>query len=236
MNRTVVSTILLLCLLSTGPSAVGTDSPAPRQSYGLQLEARPTAVFPFLNRLGTVDIAVYPQGVRADSLWLDGYLKAGSKTVRIENPSLRIYSDASLSSLRQLFRSLAPEKETATLGELPVTDTGRKGTIKDLPVRCYRITLGKKAWIDVWTTEALKESQPYTDLQNQVLAAVSPDLARAGARIPGTPLHVILNTRDHPETTLLATKQIFRSSAGHEEALQTGRFFLKAPSIDRLMK
>ncbi len=235
MNRMVMSTILLLGLLSAS-SGSADSPPAPRSNYALHLEARPTAVFPFLEKLGNIQIAVYPQGVRADSLWLDGYLKAGSKSVRIENPSLRIYSDANLASLRQLFRSLAPEKETAELGELPVTDTGRRGTIKDLPVKCYRITLGKKAWIDVWTTAALKESQPYRDLRTEVLSAISPDLARAGARIPGTPLHVALKTDDRPETTLLATKRFYKSSAGHEDALQTGRFFLKAPSIDRLMK
>lgn len=236
MKRVRTSTIFLLSLLFAASAAPAADVPAPRDRYALQLEARPSAVFPFLDKLGRVDIAVYPQGVRADSLWLNGYLKAGSENVRIENPTLRLYTDASYSALRKLFLSLAPEDDVMKFGELPVTDTGRKGTIKGMAIRCHRIQLGKKAWIDVWTTQELRKSRPFHDLQMQVLTTISPDLARAAARIPGTPLHVVLNTSKYPETTLLTTKEVYRSSAGHEEALQTGRFFLRVPSIDRLVK
>lgn len=236
MNPLNSATTLLLALLLAAPPAYAADAPAPRDRYALQLEARPAAVFPFLDKLGRVNLSVYPQGVRVDSRWLDGYLKAGSETVTIENPGLRMYTDASYGSLRQLFRGLAPEEKVMKLGKLPVLKTARTGNIKNLPVTCYRIQLGKKAWIDVWTTESLKQSRPYHDLQMQVLTTISPDLARAAAKIPGTPLHVVLNTEKYPETTLLSTREAFRSSAGHEDALQTGRFFLRVPSIDRLVK
>lgn len=236
MNPLKTSTFLLLCLLVAGPAVPAAAPPVPRDRYTLELEARPSAVFPFLDKLGRIQILVYPEGVRADSLWLDGYLKAGSDQVRIENPALRLYTDSSYGALRTMFRSLAPEEKTAKFGDLPVRDTGRRGKIKNLPVQCHRIVLGKEAWIDVWTTEALKKSQPYHDLEMQILTTISPDLARAAAKIPGTRLHVVLNTKNHPETTLLATKEYLKSSAGHQEALQTGRFFLRAPSIDRIMR
>lgn len=236
MNPLKSATTLLLTLLLVVPPVSAADSPIRHERYALQLEARPSAVFPFLDKLGRVNLSVYPQGVRVDSLWLDGYLKSGSETVRIENPALRMYTDASYVTLRRLFRGLAPEEETMKLGALPVVKTTRRGKIKNLSVTCYRIQLGKEAWIDVWSTDTLKKSQPYQELQTQVLMTISPDLARAAAKIPGTPLHVVLNTERYPETTLLSTRGAFRSSAGHEEALQTGRFFLRVPSIDPLVK
>ena len=236
MNQPISSALLLISLLLALPSPAAADATRPSDRYSLRLEARPSAVFPFLDKLGRVQIAVFPQGVRADSLWLGGYLMAGSETVRVENPALRVYTDATYGALRKLFSGLGPEQEPMKLGELEVRKTGRKGTIKNLPVQCYRIVLGKKAWIDVWTTEAIQRSRPYQDLQTQVLMTVSPDLARAARKIPGTVLHVVLNTNDHPETTLLSTREVYRSSAGHEEVLRTGRFFLRVPSLDRLVR
>lgn len=234
MNRSRSLTTVALLFLFLTVSAAASDKP--RESYALHLEARPSAPFPFLDKLGRVQIAVYPEGVRADSRWLGGFVRAGDDTVRIENPALRLYTDSSLDTLRRFFVSLSPEKESMALGELEVRKTGRTGTIKKLPASCYRIILGETAWIDVWTTQAVRSSRPYQILQSQLLAAVSPDLEKAARRIPGTPLHVVLNTRRFPDTVLLTTREVYFSSAGNEDALQTGRFFLKAPSLDRLVK
>ena len=236
MTRANWSTIFLTLILLPAFS-LSADDVAPRDRYALHLEARPAATFPFLDQLGKVEIEVYPQGVRANSHWLDGFLRTGENTIRIENPALRLYSDASFEGLRSLFGKLRPEDEKSpSFKELKVVETGRRGTIKKLPARCRRIVLGKDAWIDVWTTTALARNPAYERLQIELLSAISPKLTNAMQRIPGTVLHVVINTRNHPETVLLTTREFYLSSAGHEEALETGRFFLKAPSLDRLLK
>ncbi|MDX1584051.1 MAG: hypothetical protein R3338_10680 [Thermoanaerobaculia bacterium] len=235
MKRLILSAAILLPALS--PLASANEPAVPRQNYALHLEANPSEPFPFLKKLGKVEISVFPEGVRADSLWLDGFVLQGADTVRIENPALRLYTDASFDSLRKLFQKLRPEnEEQPALKALKVVDTGRVGKIGKLPVRCHRIVLGEKAWIDLWWTSALAKNPAYERLQHELLSVVSPDLALAARRVPGTIVHVVLNTERFPDTTLLAVREVYLSSAGHEEALKTGRFFLRAPSLDRLVK
>lgn len=238
MIRQIFSATFFLLILS--PSAFAQVESAPRQprdSYALHLQARPAAPFPFLDKLGNIEIQVYPQGVRADSLWLDGYLLAESDSVRIENPAVRLYTDASFEALRKLFSKLRPEDaEPLSLEKLEVIHTGKTGTIMKLPVSCHRVVLGKKAWIDVWSTPALRTSPAWERLQVELLSAISPELSKVVKEIPGTVVHVMLNTEHFPKTVLLTTTEVYLSSAGHEEALQTGRFFLRAPSLDRLVQ
>lgn len=231
------STIAVLSLFLTPGAFSAAEPPKPRTSYALHLEARPTAAFPFLDKLGRVEVQVYPQGVRADSLWLDGYMRTGSDSVRLENPSVRLYSDSSFASLSKIFASLKPrDKQAPKLRKLQVVDTGRKGTIKKLPVRCYTIKIGKRIAVDVWSTTALARNTAWEKLQNEVLKAVSPELAQAAKRIPGTTMHVVLREKGEADATLLTTREVFLSSAGHEEALSTGRLFLRAPDIGKLMR
>lgn len=231
------STCALCILFLLAIAATAVAAPEPRSSYAIHLEATPSEAFPFLDKLGTVEIAVYPEGVRADSPWLSGFVRSGSDSVRVENQALRLYSDATFDGVRRLFSTLRPEEEEKKgIRNVEIRDTKRKGTIGEFPVSCYRLQLAKNAWIDVWSTTAVKDSEAYERLQSELLTVVSPELAEAARRIPGTILKVIVNTEDIPEKTLLRTRKIYLSSAGHQEALQTGRFFLRAPSLDRLVK
>src|SRR5262249_48854875 len=54
--------------------------------YHIELQANPGAPFPFLSRFGTVTLHVYNGGVRADTMWLNGFSRNGSNTVTVENP------------------------------------------------------------------------------------------------------------------------------------------------------
>src|SRR4051812_46878622 len=62
--------------------------------YHLELEANPAAAFPYLSKFGTsIELHVYPSGVRAEALWLNSFSKNGAPAVTVANPLGRMYVD-----------------------------------------------------------------------------------------------------------------------------------------------
>src|SRR5579859_6816519 len=66
---------------------------ATARPFHLTLEANPAAPFPFLSKFGNVTLQVYPNGVRAESMWLRGFSRNGAPAVTVEDPLNRTYSD-----------------------------------------------------------------------------------------------------------------------------------------------
>ena len=80
---------------------------APPKPYHIVLEANPAAAFPFLSRFGTVTLDVYAAGVRAETLWLNGFTRKGTSAVTVENPLGRMYTDVPLPQIRTTLRKLS---------------------------------------------------------------------------------------------------------------------------------
>src|SRR5687767_5407061 len=83
----------------------------PASAYHLELEAYPAAVFPYFEKFGSVDLHVYPGGVRADTMWLDAFSRNGSSTVTIMNPLARMYTDVPISELAGIITRLGNEND-----------------------------------------------------------------------------------------------------------------------------
>ena len=81
--------------------AVSAVAATPPRPYHLELEATPEAAFPWLGRVGKVEIHVYPQGVRSDALWLNAFSKNGSSAVTVANPLGRMYVDVTIAETHQ---------------------------------------------------------------------------------------------------------------------------------------
>src|SRR6266852_593818 len=58
----------------------------PPQPYHIELEANTAAPFPYLSRFGTIRLHIYPAGVRADSVWLNGFSRLGTPTTSSWKP------------------------------------------------------------------------------------------------------------------------------------------------------
>src|SRR5438067_5020793 len=138
---------LLALLFATSVSA------AAPQPYHIELEASPAAAFPFLSKFGTVTLHIYPAGVRAETIWLNGFSRNGTATVTVENPYGRMYTDMPVSDIVKLLHKMAKDEvEAATPPSIapPIS-----GNVRGIAARRYRLIYGPEAWIDVWTTQAI---------------------------------------------------------------------------------
>src|ERR1700737_1391035 len=135
-----------------------TASAAPRP-YHLQLEANPAAPFPFLSRFGTVALDVYPAGVRAETVWLNGFSRDGAPAVTVDNPLGRMYTDVPLSEIAPTLTNMSSSR-----GARPV--------------------YGPAAWIDVWDTEAIPPNAQLRAIVEQFVAGIAPPTAAALRAIP----------------------------------------------------
>src|SRR5438034_1682654 len=133
----------LLLLMIVTPALAAT------KSYHLELEAYPAAPFPFFSKFGSVDLHVYSSGVRADSFWLKGFSRNGSKTITAMNPVLRMYTDVPIADVQAIVGKLASSEQTGESTPPPVQGPlrGRVGVLK---ASRYRLVYGPAAWIDLW--------------------------------------------------------------------------------------
>lgn len=225
------SLVLLLLLGATAAAAA-----EPRE-YRLDLELDPTATFPFLARFGKIEISLYPGGVSASAPLLRGFSTSGSDSVTIMSPISRLYADLPIDRIRPLLLGLAgaDEAEIAATRKAYAVSAPVRGKVKGLEALRYRIRLGKKASVDIWTTKAIPHNEQYSRIALECVAALSKPAARTAMAIDGMPVYIELNTKDHQKVALLRVKSFTPSSAGEREALRTGSLYVKAPVIERVL-
>src|SRR5437016_10086756 len=103
---------LLALLFATSVSA------AAPQPYHIELEANPAAAFPFLSKFGAVTLHIYPAGIRAETIWLNGFSRNGTSTVTVENPLGRMYIDMPVNEITSLLRKMAKDDVQAAAPEM----------------------------------------------------------------------------------------------------------------------
>lgn len=206
---------------------------SPPPAYHLELEANPAAPFPFLGKFGTITLHVFPGGVRAETLWLNGFTRNGSNTVTVENPLGRMYTDVPMAQISATLRKLSTsDVETAA----PEAITQITGNVKGIPARRYRLAFGPEAWIDVWTTDSIPENPQLRAIVDEFVRGISPATATAIGGIRGTPLYVELNFRRYKKLPLVRLKNFAWTSAGQDDALTVGALYFKAPMLDSIWK
>jgi hypothetical protein len=206
----------------------------PPPHYHLRLEANPGAPFPFLGKFGTVTIDVYQRGVRVDTFWLSGFSVHQTRTVTVENPLARMYTNVPITSVASMIRKLGAEPQA--VGQPPTVLAPARGTVRGISATRYRLQYGPEAWIDFWTTDVIPDSPQMHLLRQQILEGISPGTASATNAIPGVPLYVELNFRRFRKLPLLRTKSLVFDSKGEDDALKTGAFYFRAPLLDAIWK
>jgi hypothetical protein len=213
--------------------AVATTLHAAPPPYHLELEANPAAPFPFLGKFGTITLHVYPAGVRAETLWLNGFSRNGAPAVTVENPLGRMYTDVPLAQISSALRKLSTSGvEKAAPGAVTTMD----GAVKGIAARRYRLSYGPEAWIDIWTTTTIPENAQFRAVVTEFVRGISPPTAAAMNAIHGTPLYVELNFRRYKKLPLVRMKSFAWTSAGQDDALKVGSLYFKAPFLDSIWK
>lgn len=209
---------------------------SPLSAYHLELEARPAAAFPYLAKFGRVEIDVYPSGVRAETLWLNGFSRNGAQTITVENPLGRMYTDVPIKEIAALLKKLGAATESVESGAVPVSIRAVRGKVSGIEATRHRLEYGPTAHIDYWTTSAVPENAQLRRIVTELLAAVSPGTANAARTIRGNPVYVELNFRRFEKVVLLRAKTLSMKSDGEEAALNVGSFFVRAPLLDALWR
>lgn len=222
--------LLLVLLLTTSAFAA-----SPR--YHLELEANPAAAFPYLSKFGTsVELHVYPSGVRAEALWLNSFSKTGAPAVTVANPLGRMYVDVPVGEIAPLLRKLAGAESGVEKIAVPARGPVTKGKVGGIAATRHRLIYGADAWIDIWTTDAIPENPQMRRISEELVAGISPGTAKLARTIRGTPVHVELNFRRFRKVPLLKVKQLtFDVSAEDEkDALELGPIYVRAPLLEKL--
>jgi hypothetical protein len=204
------------------------------KTYHLELEAYPAAPFPYFSKFGTVNLHVYSGGVSAESFWLSGFSRNGTKTVTIMNPVARMYTDMPLSEITSIVSSRSsndPLAATPPPVEGPIT-----GKVGGLRASRYRLMYGPSAWIDIWTTTDVPESAQLRAIVDSLVRGISPPTASVTHGIPGTPVYVELNFRRFKKVPFLRLKKLTWSNVGETDALKVGSYYMKAPLIDAVWR
>ena len=205
-------------------------------AYHLELEAYPAAAFPYFSKFGAVGLHVYEGGVRADTVWLDGFSRNGAPAVTVLNPIARMYTDIPVSQLASLVKKLGGGSGEVEGSAVAVLGPKMAGTVAGIPAIRHRLVYGPAAYIDVWTTMVVPENQQMRSIVNQMVGAISPGTLKSWQAIGGTPLHVELNFRRFKKVKLLGVKKFTRTADDEADALQTGPIYVKAPFLDSLWK
>jgi hypothetical protein len=215
---------LALAFLLAAPAAL---------PYHLQLVANPSAPFPLLNKFGVVTLHVYPAGVRANSMWLNGFSRDG-KTVTVENPYGRMYTEVPVEQFAAtLFRMAHVEVDEE--GTPPVT-APVAGKVGGMSAKRYRLIYGPDAWIDIWTSQTMPENAQLKMIVDGFVRGVAPGTADVLRTIPGTPIYVEMNFAHYKKMPMVWMKSFVANSAGQDEALRVGRFYFKVPLLDAIWK
>lgn len=228
---------LVLVLLTLAASLAATAAPTPR--YHLELEANPAAAFPWLSKFGTsIDVHVYPSGVRAEALWLNSFSKNSAPAVTVANPLGRMYVDVPVAEIAPLLRKLAGAEAGVERIAVPARGPVVKGKVAGIDATRHRLVYGPQAWIDIWTTDAVPENPQLRRISEQLVAGISPGAAKLVRAIPGTPVHVELNFRRFRKVALLKVKQLtFDVDAEDEQdELELGPLYVRAPLLEKLFQ
>jgi len=196
-------------------------------AYHLELEANPAAPFPFLGKFGTVTLHVYPGGVRAETLVLNGFSRNGTKTITVENPITRIATNEPIAGIAPTLQTLGSIDAAASA--VPARGPEMAGKVGPIDARRYRLVYGANAWIDVWTTTAIAPSPQFRTIVEELVRGIAPGTAAALRTIPGTPLYVELNFRRYHTLPLLRLKSFAPNAGGEAEALRVGKLYFSAP-------
>jgi hypothetical protein len=208
------------------------SAPAPRP-YHLTLEANPAAPFPFLSKFGTVTLHVYSGGVRAETVWLNGFSPNASPNITVENPYGRMYTEVPVANVGSIVGKLSGgELKNAT----PQLATPLAGRVGELAATRYRLIYGPAAYIDIWSTHAVPENAQLRSIVIQFVSGISPGTASLAKTIPGTPIYVELNFRRFKKLPLLRLKSIAYDNDGEAGALKVSSFMLHASLLDNLWK
>jgi len=190
--------------------------------------------FPFLSKFGKVTLHVYNGGVRADTMWLNGFSRNGSDEVTVENPLGRMYTNVPVSDLVAIVQKMASghvdEKAPPPVSG-PVA-----GKVVGIQAKRYRINYGPDAWIDVWTTDRVPENPQLRKIIEQFVIGVAPMTAKSLRLIHGMPLYVELNFSHYKKLPLVYPKEFLLTNAGQEKALSVGSFYIHAAILDALWK
>jgi hypothetical protein len=196
-------------------------------AYHLELEANPAAPFPFLGKFGTITLHVYPGGVRAETMLLNGFSRKGASTITVENPYTRMYTNEPIAGIAPTLRMLGSIDVAASV--VPSRGPELGGKVGNVDARRYRLVYGPTAWIDIWTTTAIPENAQLRAIVDEFVRGIAPGTASAMRAIPGTPLYVELNFRRYRKVVLLRLKRLAPNSDGEEKALSVGRLYFRAP-------
>lgn len=213
------------------------DAAAQTKRYHLELEATPAAVFPYLGRFGAVEVHAYASGVRAEALWLDSFSKNGSAAVTVVNPLARMYVDVPVAEIAPILQKLAGSAGALERGLAPERGPAARGKVSGIDATRHRLVYGPAGWIDYWTTDAIPENPQLRRISEELVRGISPGTAAVARTIRGTPVHVELNFRRFPKTTLLKVKKLtFDVKAEDEQdALDLGSLYMRAPFLEKLL-
>ena len=209
---------------------------APARPYHLVLDARPAAAFPYLSKFGSVELHVYPAGVRAEALWLNAFSRNGAPNVTVVNPLGRMYADVPVSHIASTLSKLAGSASSVERNAVPAAAAAVNGTMNGLPATRHRLMYGPNAWIDVWTTALIPENPQLDRIVDQLLRGISPGTAAAARQIRGTPIAVDLNFRRFKNVHLLSMKKLNWSIDDETDALTLGSFYMRAPLLEKLFE
>ncbi len=229
MSRTLL--VLSFTLAATIASA------APR--YHLELEANPAAPFPWLSKFGTsVELHVYPAGVRIEALWLNSFSRNGASAVTVANPLGRMYVDVPVAEIAPTLRKLAGSDAGVEKIAVPAQGPVLRGKVHGIDATRHRLVYGREAWVDIWTTDAIPENPQLRRIADQLIAGISPGASKFAKSISGTPVHIELNFRRFRKVELLKVKELtFNVSAEDEkDALELGPIYVRAPLLDKLFE
>jgi hypothetical protein len=228
-KRAAIAAALLVFALAV----VGATRSAPRK-YHLELEAYPAAPFPYFSKFGTIDLHVYPGGVRAESFWLNGFSRNGTKTITVMNPVARMYTDMPLTQITKMVSEASSNDPLAA--SAPPVDGPLAGKVGALRASRYRLMYGPGAWIDVWTTTDVPENVQLRSIVDSLVRGISPPTADVTRRLPGTPVYVELNFNRFKKLPFLKLKKLTWNNAGETDALKVGSYYIRAPLIDAVWR
>ncbi|HEX9985185.1 MAG TPA: hypothetical protein VGF69_18150 [Thermoanaerobaculia bacterium] len=228
----IATTVLALfvSLPFTGPAA------AQSRPFHLQLEANPSAPFPWLGKFGSVDLHVYQGGVRAEALWLNAFSANRAKFVTVENPLGRAYVELPVVEIAPTLAKLAGKNAGVERAAVATLAKPLHGKVGGVDATRYRLMYGPQAWVDVWTTAAIPENPQLRALVQEFVRGVSPASAELSKKIPGTPLYVELNFRRFKKVPVLTLKSLTFEAGDEAEALKLGALYFRAPILDALLK
>jgi hypothetical protein len=213
--------------------AAASLSAAPARPYHLTLEADPAAPFPFLGRFGRTTIHIYGGGVRAETLWLNGFSPNGSSSITVENPYGRMYTEVPVSNIGSIVAKMAGSELRNVTPTLATPTAGRVG---ELTATRYRLVYGPQAYIDIWSTHAVPENVQFRTIVAQFVGGISAGTANLAKTIPGTPVYVELNFRRFKKLQLLHLRSLTYDNSGEADALKVSSFMLHASVLDNLWK